>query len=36
MRHPHQVFSSEHLMEKVWELDAEAKASDMRRMTCLN
>ena len=25
MRHPHQVFSSEHLMEKVWGLDAEAE-----------
>ena len=25
MRHPRQVFSSEHLMEKVWGLDAEAE-----------
>ncbi len=25
LRHPHQVFSSEHLMEKVWGLDAEAE-----------
>ena len=24
LRHPHQVFSSEHLMEKVWGLDSEA------------
>lgn len=24
-RHPHQVFSSEHLMEKVWGLDSEAE-----------
>ena len=25
LRHPRQVFSSEHLMEKVWGLDAEAE-----------
>ena len=25
LRHPHQVFSSEHLMEKVWGLDSEAE-----------
>ena len=25
LRHPHQVFSSEHLMETVWGLDAEAE-----------
>ena len=25
LRHPHQIFSSEHLMEKVWGLDAEAE-----------
>ena len=24
LRHPHQVFSSEHLMEKIWGLDSEA------------
>lgn len=24
MRHPHQVFSSEHLMAKIWELETEA------------
>lgn len=24
-RHPHQVFSSEHMMEKVWGLDSEAE-----------
>jgi two-component system response regulator ArlR len=24
LRHPHQVFSSEHLMEKVWGVDSEA------------
>ena len=24
-RHPHQVFSSEHLMEKVWGMDSEAE-----------
>ena len=25
MRHPHHVFSSEHLMEKIWGLDSEAE-----------
>lgn len=25
MRHPHQVFSSEHLMEKVWSVDSDAE-----------
>ena len=25
MRHPHQIFSTEHLMEKIWGLDAEAE-----------
>ena len=25
LRHPHQVFSSEHLMEKIWGLDSEAE-----------
>ena len=25
MRHPHQVFSSDHLMEKIWGLDSEAE-----------
>lgn len=25
LRHPHQVFSSEHLMERIWGLDSEAE-----------
>lgn len=25
MRHPHHIFSSEHLMEKIWGLDSEAE-----------
>ena len=25
MRHPHQIFSTEHLMEKIWGLDADAE-----------
>ena len=25
MRHPHQIFSTEHLMERIWGLDAEAE-----------
>ncbi|NLV75344.1 MAG: response regulator transcription factor [Chloroflexi bacterium] len=25
MRHPHQLFSTEHLMERIWDLDSEAE-----------
>jgi DNA-binding response OmpR family regulator len=25
MRHPHQIFSTEHLMEKIWGLDSESE-----------